>query len=85
MNMVINGSSTMNVITKSIGQRCHLKVERHPHPFKVNWVNKANLTITCSCKVPVQIASHKDEILCNVLLMNFIHILLGRHWFYFMT
>ena len=50
--------------------------------FKVEWVNKANLAITYNCKVPIQIASHKDEILRDVLPMNVIHILLGRPWFY---
>jgi len=50
---VIDGGSTMNVITQSVRQRCHMKVEHHPHPFKVEWVNKANLTITYNCKVPI--------------------------------
>ena len=45
VNMVIDGDSTMNVITQSVRQLCHPKVECHHHPFKVEWVNKANLTI----------------------------------------
>ena len=82
MKMVIDDGSTMNVVAEFAIKRCCLKVESHPHPFKVAWVNKANLTVTHKCKVSIQICGYKDEILCDVLPMDVAHILLGRPWFY---
>jgi len=71
------GCSTMNVISLSAVQRRHLKVCCQPYPFKVVWVNKANLTVTNSYKVPIQKGNYIDEILCDVLTMHVVHILLG--------
>ena len=35
MKMVIDDGSTINVVAKSSIKRCHLKIDPHPHPFKV--------------------------------------------------
>ena len=82
MKIVIDNDSTMNVVAESAIKRCRLKVEPHPHPFKVTWVNKANQTVTHRCKVPIQIGGYKDEIMCDVLPMDVAHILLCRPWLY---
>ena len=82
MKMVIDGGSAMNVVVEAAIERCHLKVKPHPHPFKVAWVNKTHLTVTHRCKIPIQIGSYKDEVLCDVLPMDVAHILLGRPWLY---
>ena len=76
----VDGVSTMNVIAHSSVQHCHLKVKCHPYPFKVVWVNEANLTYIY--KMPIQIDNHTGEILCDVLPMLVVHILLGQPWFY---
>jgi len=82
MELVIDGSSTINVVAESAIKRCHLKVGHHLHPFKVAWVSKTNLTITHRCKVPIQIGGYKDEILCDALSMDVAYILLGHPWLY---
>jgi len=80
--MVIDSGNTTNVVVKSATNQYHLKVEPHPHPFKVAWVNQGNLTVTHRCKVFIQIGGDKDKILCDVLPMDVAHIFLGRHWLY---
>ena len=55
MKMVIDDGSTMNVVAESTIKQCHLKVEPHPQPFKVAWINKANLIVTHRCTVSIQI------------------------------
>ena len=56
MKMVINGGSTMNVVARSTIKRCNLTIEPHPHPFKVAWVDKTNLTVVSHrCKVPIRL------------------------------
>ena len=82
MKMLIDGGSTMNVVAETAIERCHLKIEPHPHPFKVAWVNKTHLTVTHRCKIPIQIGGYKDDVLCDALPMEVAHILIGRPWFY---
>jgi len=70
MKMVINGGSTMNVVSQFIVKRCNLNVRPYPYPFKVAWVNKTNLTIFHTYRVPIQIGEYKDKILFDVLPMG---------------
>jgi len=45
----------MNVIFKSIVDRIFLKTESHPHPFKVDWVDKTFLPVKKWCLVILKI------------------------------
>lgn len=86
MKMVIDQGSTKRQHYKCC---CTIRCETlshesrtSPHPFKVAWLNKTNIRVTYKCKVPIQIGSYKDEILCDVLPMDVAHILSGRPWLY---
>jgi len=78
MKMVIDGGSTTNVVAEAAVKHGHLKVEPHPHPFKVAWVNKNHLIVTHRCKISIQIGGYKDEVSYDFLQMDVAHILLGR-------
>jgi len=78
LEMVIDGGSTMNVITQSTIKRCNLKIEPHTYLFKVAWVDKTNLRVFHRCKVSIQIEGYKDEIFCDVLPLDVAHLVLGR-------
>lgn len=77
LKLFIDGGSTMNVVAHSTIKRCNLKVEPHPHPFKVAWLDKTSLMVSHRCKVPIQIGGYKDDMLCDVLPMDVAHLLLG--------
>ena len=42
--LVIDGDNSMNVVSKDV-KLLNLKVEPHPNPFKVAWLNDHNLPI----------------------------------------
>lgn len=65
--LVIDGGSTMNVVSKSAIARLNLKVEPHPHPFRVAWVDKTTLPVTERCLVPIHLGDYKDEVYYDVL------------------
>lgn len=44
--LVIDGGSSMNVVSKSAITRFDLNLESHSHTFKVAWVDKTFLPIT---------------------------------------
>ena len=43
--LVIDGGSSMNVVSKNAVKLLNLKVEPHPNPFKVAWVNDHTLSV----------------------------------------
>ena len=72
----------MHVVSKDVVKLLNLKVEPHLNPFRVAWVNDYTLPVTQRCLVSIQIWDYKDEIYCEVLLMDVAHVLLGRPWLY---
>ena len=80
--LVIDGGSSMNVVSKDAVKLLNLKVEPHPNPFRVAWVNDHTLPVTQRCLVSIQMGDYKNEIYCEVLPMDVAHVLLGRPWLY---
>ena len=80
--LVIDGGSSMNVVSKDVVKLLNLKVEPHPNPFRVAWVNDHTLLVTQRCLVSIQMGDYKDEIYCAVLPMDVAHVPLGRLWIY---
>ena len=72
----------MNVVSKDVVKLLNLKVELHPNPFRVAWVNDHTLPVAQRCLVSIQMGDYKGEIYCNVLLMDVAHVLLGLPWLY---
>ena len=80
--LVIDGGSSMNVVSKDVVKLLNLKVEPHPNPFRVAWVNDHILPIAQRCLVSIQMVDYKDEIYCDMLSMDVAHVLLGCPWLY---
>ena len=76
--LMIDGASCANIIAKTAHEKIGLKVESHPHPYNVNWVDKTIQPITQRCQVPIHMSSHRDHVWCNVLDIDAAHILLGK-------
>ncbi|XP_010456773.1 PREDICTED: uncharacterized protein LOC104738271 [Camelina sativa] len=58
-----------------------LTTEKHPKPYKLQWLNDdSEMKVSIQVKVPIVIGKYEDEVLCDVLLMEASHILLGRPW-----
>ena len=49
----------MNVISKDVVKLLNMKVESHPNPFGVAWVNDHTLYITQRCLVSIQMGDYK--------------------------
>ena len=54
----------------------------HPHPYQTAWFKKWNeVTINKICLIKFSIGNnYKDEVWCDVILMDACHLLLGRPW-----
>ena len=80
--LMINGGSSINVVSKDAVKLLNLKVKPHPNHFRVDWVNAYTLPVTQRCLVSIQMGDYKDEIYCDVLPIDVTHFLLGHPWLY---
>nr|GEX48000.1 hypothetical protein [Tanacetum cinerariifolium] len=82
-NVIIDNGSTENIVSRDIVQRLRLPMEKHPNPYKVDWIKSVGyIKVTERCKIPFMIGKYKDEIIFNIADMDACHILLGRLWVY---
>ncbi|KAI9153562.1 hypothetical protein LWI28_013115 [Acer negundo] len=56
--LVIDQGSIMNIVSNVAVTRFQLNPERHPHPFRVAWVDKTSLPITHRFLVPLSLCSY---------------------------
>lgn len=80
--IVIDGGSSMNVVSKAALPMMKQHPEPHPQPFRVALVNKTSLSVTERCQVPIEFGLYSENIWCDVLPMDVAHVLLGRPWLY---
>jgi len=61
--------------------KLNLQLILHPKPYKLKWINEdGELIVDKRVKVKLSVGNYKDEVLCDVVLMEACHILLGRPW-----
>ena len=82
--IIIDGGSCENMVSREMVEKLGLQCEKHPHPYRIAWFKKGNeVTIDKRCLVKFTIGKfYKDEIWCDVIPMDAYHILLGRPWQY---
>ncbi|KAL4333051.1 hypothetical protein GQ457_07G005030 [Hibiscus cannabinus] len=79
--VIIDGGSCTNVASTLMVQKLGLETTKHPHPYKLQWLNDGGeLKVTKQVLIPFSIGSYKDEVLCDVVPMHATHMLLGRPW-----
>ncbi|RDY07707.1 hypothetical protein CR513_08154, partial [Mucuna pruriens] len=64
-SLIINGGSSVNVDSLRLVEKLYLSIIPHPKPYKLQWLSEKG---------------DMDEILCDVVLMEATHILLGKPW-----
>ncbi|KAG7527866.1 Retrotransposon gag domain, partial [Arabidopsis suecica] len=80
-SLIIDGGSCTNVASESMVKKLGLKVEKHPRPYNLQWLNDSGeMRVKKQVLVPLSIGKYEDEILCDILPMEASHILLGRPW-----
>ncbi|XP_027169481.1 uncharacterized protein LOC113769214 [Coffea eugenioides] len=80
-SLVINPGSCTNVASSLMVETLGLPTREHLRPYRLQWLNNCG-DIRASQKVLVsfKVGAYEDEVLCDVVLMQASHILLGRPW-----
>ncbi|RDX68846.1 hypothetical protein CR513_52120, partial [Mucuna pruriens] len=78
-SMILDGGSCTNVASTLLVQKINLQTPKHPRTCKLQWLSSiGEVKVDKQVLVPFAIANYKDEVLCDVVLMEAEHILLGR-------
>lgn len=77
----INSGSTDNLVSTEMVEKLELKRSKHPNPCRVSWLQKGHqLLVDEQSEVEFRIGRYKDKIVCDIILMDVCHILLGKPW-----
>lgn len=77
-----DSDSYENIVSNALVIALELKIDKHPCPYKISWIQKgAKTRVNSMCHVPFSIGkNYQHEAICDVVEMDFCHILLGRWW-----
>ncbi|RDY03092.1 hypothetical protein CR513_13365, partial [Mucuna pruriens] len=79
--MIIDSGSCTNVASTILVEKINLQIAKHPRPYKLQCLsNIGAVKVDKQVSLPFTIENYKDEVLCDVVLMEAEHILLGRPW-----
>ncbi|RDX69073.1 hypothetical protein CR513_51859, partial [Mucuna pruriens] len=80
-SMIIDSGNCTNVASTIIVEKINLQTAKHTKPYKLQWLsNIGEVKVDKQVSVPFAIENYKGEVLCDVVLMEAEHILLGRPW-----
>ncbi|GJW99531.1 putative reverse transcriptase domain, zinc finger, CCHC-type, aspartic peptidase domain protein [Tanacetum coccineum] len=81
-DVIIDSGSCKNVVSETMVKKLSLKTEKHPHPYKLSWLQKGkSVHVDQRCMVHFSIRDkYRDEVWCDVVPMDACHLLLGRPW-----
>lgn len=81
-NVIIDGGSCENLVSKVMVEKLNLNCEKHPMPYHVTWIKKGNeVIIEKRCLISFSIKNmYQDDVWCDVILMDTCHIFLGKPW-----
>ena len=79
--LIIDSRSCTNVAATTLVSKLNLATTKHPHPYHLQWLNNGGaLKVMEQVVMPFTIGSYKNEVICDVVLMNASHLLLVKPW-----
>ncbi|KAL5146675.1 putative mitochondrial protein [Glycine soja] len=80
-SLIMDNGSCCNCCSTRLVSKLNLTIIPHPKPYKLQWLNEqGEMIVNQQVKVPFSIGTYKDEVNCDIVLMEGGHILLGRPW-----
>jgi len=78
-SLIVNGGSCTNVASTRVVDKLELTTISHTKSYKLQWLSEeGEIIVNKQILIAFSIGKYKDEVLCDVVPMEAIHILLGR-------
>ena len=78
-DLIIDGGSTDNLVSKIMVTKLKSKRQKHLHPYHITWVQDDHkVMVNEQCSMKFKIGSYQDEVLCDIIPMDICHIFLSR-------
>jgi len=83
-DVIIDSGSCENVVSNYMVEKLKMPTQSHPHPYKLQWLNKGSEVKVTKCfLVDFSIGQkYQDQVWCDVILIDACHLLLVRPWKY---
>jgi hypothetical protein len=79
INFIVDIGSQKNLISTEFVKWLDLPMTPHPQPYTIGWLRQGrNLHFSQQCRLPYDINSFKDEVLCDIALLEVCDVLLGQ-------
>ena len=79
--MIIDGGNCTNVTSTTLVEKLGMPTSKHSRPYKLQWLNDSGeVKVNKQVLISFRIGKYKDEVLCDAVLMQVEHLLLGRPW-----
>ncbi|GKB53549.1 putative receptor protein kinase ZmPK1 [Tanacetum coccineum] len=79
-NVIVDGGSSENIISRDIVTRLNLTLKKHPKPYKIGWIKAVGeVRVIEQCEVLFAMGKYKDTVLFDIVDMD-CHVLLGGPW-----
>jgi len=80
-SLIVDSGSCCNCCSTRMVEKLNLQLVPHPKPYKLHWINEyGELIVDKQVKVEFSVGNYKDNVLCDVVLIEACHILLGKPW-----
>jgi len=78
-SLIVDSGSCCNYCSTMLVDKLALTIIPHPKPYKLHWLHESgDLLVKHQVKVKLSIGKYEDSVLCDVVLMEACHVLLGR-------
>ena len=79
--LVIDSGTCNNLISWDVVNALKLPIQHHPKPYYATWVeDNQNFIVHHQAMITFSIGEYTDQVLCDVVNMNYAHVILGRSW-----
>lgn len=77
--LILDASSSSNLASQDIVEKLNLKIETHPNPYQISWVDDNPISMSSHCLVTFNFCNNFElSVWCDILPMKVAYIMLGR-------
>ena len=79
LQFIVNNGSQKNLISADVMKQLGLPTTTHTQPYTIGWLHQGrDLCISQQCRLPSNIKSFTDEVLCEISPLDVSDVLLGQ-------